>query len=768
MVKSKTSPEGSSSLIIVESPAKARTIGRYLGKRFVVKASVGHIKDLPKSKLGIDVDNDFNADYEILKDKKKIVSEIRTAAKNADKIFLAPDPDREGEAIAGHIYDEVSEVNSNVFRVLFHEITPKGIAAALDNPSKINTNKIQAQQARRILDRLIGYQISPLLWKKVRRGLSAGRVQSVTTGIVIAREKEISIFVPQEYWSVEADCESSDSTIFSANTYRYDNKKVELKTGDDADKIVQEVKNNTATVIKVEKKERKKNPLPPFVTATLQQDVARKLRFTAKRTMALAQRLYEGIEGATGLITYMRTDSVRISDDAINDVRTYIAKKYGEDYLPAKPVIYKNKRATQDAHEGIRPTLFDHDPKKVRALLEQSTERDVKALGDLYELIWNRFVSCQMVPAKWDQTAIDIECGRVVLRANGQILKFSGHTAVYQSSTAQEDTNTPTKSKDKGKDKLLPALNKGDVVTIKAIHPEQHFTKPPARFSEASLVKELEEKGIGRPSTYASTLSTIVDRAYVEKKEGKFFPTELGEIVNELLTQSFPNLVDTQFTAEMEHDLDRIEEGDIPWRVLLKDFYGPFRKDLDKADETMRDVKREEIPTDLVCEKCSQPMVKKWGKYGSFLACTGYPDCRNTKELEKTADGSIKLAVIPVTDELCETCNAPLVVKRGKFGSFLACSRYPECKTTKPISLGVDCPKEGCGGFLVERRSKRSKVFFGCSNYHEKKCEFNLRDRPIPTPCPECDAKFLTQKENRKGIIHACATCDYKQSSDSA
>ena len=361
----------------------------------------------------------------------------------------------------------------------------------------------------------------------MRRGLSAGRVQSVTTGIVIAREKEISIFVPQEYWSVEADCESSDSTIFSANTYRYDNKKVELKTGDDADKIVQEVKNNTATVIKVEKKERKKNPLPPFVTATLQQDVARKLRFTAKRTMALAQRLYEGIEGATGLITYMRTDSVRISDDAINDVRTYIAKKYGEDYLPAKPVIYKNKRATQDAHEGIRPTLFDHDPKKVRALLEQSTERDVKALGDLYELIWNRFVSCQMVPAKWDQTAVDIECGRVVLRANGQILKFSGHTAVYQSSTAQEDTNASEKSKDKGKDKLLPALNKGDVVTIKAIHPEQHFTKPPARFSEASLVKELEEKGIGRPSTYASTLSTIVDRAYVEKKEGKFFPPSL-------------------------------------------------------------------------------------------------------------------------------------------------------------------------------------------------------------------------------------------------
>ncbi len=746
-------------LVVVESPAKARTIKKYLGKGFTVKASVGHVKDLPKSRIGVDVENGFEPEYVVIENKNKVISDLRDAAAGVESVYLAPDPDREGEAIAWHIAEEIRPVNPNIQRVLFNEITRKGVTEALAHPTTLDTNKTDAQQARRILDRLVGYEISPLLWKKVRRGLSAGRVQSVAVRLLVEREREIAAFKPEEYWTVEAECDSGNPPPFTARVHRWDGDKADPKNQRDAEEIAAELKRGPATVSTIEKKERRRRPQPPFITSKIQQEAARKLRFSAKRTMALAQRLYEGLElgeeGPVGLITYMRTDSTRIADDALNEVREYIGQNFGADYLPEQPVVYKTSKKAQDAHEAIRPTSMQYTPEMVaRALAEHAEGPD---LVKLYTLIWNRFVACQMTAAVYDQTTVDIERGKAVLRANGQVMKFPGFTRVYLEQEGDEETPQAET------DRLLPPLSEGQSVKLVTVLPEQHFTQPPPRFSEASLVKELEEKGIGRPSTYAAIMSTIVDRGYVDRQDRRFVPTELGTLVNDLLVESFPDIVNVEFTAQMEEGLDGVEEGGTEWRKLLGDFYKPFSKDMEVARKNMRDVKREEIPTDHVCADCKKPMVIKWGRNGSFLACSGYPECRNTKEIERKSDGTFDIVPETTTDESCETCSAPMKVKRGRFGSFLACSRYPDCKTTKAISLGVACPRETCGGFLTEKRSKRGKSFFGCSNYSKKGCDFVSWDRPIKEPCPDCGAKFLVKRENRRSSVIKCMSCDYKR-----
>jgi len=753
-----------SALVVVESPAKARTIGKYLGAGYVVKASVGHVRDLPKSKIGVDFENNFEPSYEVLEGKKKVVAEIRKAARENETVFLASDPDREGEAIAWHIAEEIKDVNTNFKRVLINEITKKGVAAAIAAPRMIDMNKTDAQQARRILDRLVGYEISPILWNKVQRGLSAGRVQSVAVRLVCEREEEIKAFIPEEYWSVDVTCRASAPPPFEARINRWKGEKAEPKTRDQATEIAAELAAGSASVTSVEKKERRKKPQAPFITSRLQQDAARKLRYSAKRTMALAQRLYEGVElgaeGPTGLITYMRTDSTRVSDDAMLALRTYIGETYGADYLPETPNTYGNKERAQDAHEAIRPTLMEWTPEKVAVALAEHPEGN--ELVKLYTLVWQRFVASQMVPAVYDATTIDIERGQAQLRATGQVLKFAGYTKVYE---VAETDDAVAQAADSA-DRLLPPLEVGDAITLESIRPEQHFTQPPPRFSEASLVKELEEKGIGRPSTYAAIMSTIVDRGYVEKKEARFWPTELGILVNGLLVVSFPEIVSSDFTAKMESDLDRVEDGQQDWRVLMAGFYAPFKIELETARTEMRDVKREEIATDWVCEKCSKPMVIKWGRNGSFLACQGYPECRNTMEVVKNLDGTWEKVPPQTTDEICETCGAPMTVKRGRFGSFLACTKYPDCKTTKPISLGVKCPRVGCGGFIAEKRSRRGKPFYGCSNWAKKQCDFVAWDKPIPQPCPICSAKFVLKKETKRGITLRCMECDWKQGVD--
>jgi DNA topoisomerase-1 len=756
---------GDSALVIVESPAKAKTIKKYLGAGYVVKASVGHVKDLPKKTMGIDIDHGFAPEYVVIEGKKKVLAEIKQAARNVQRILLAPDPDREGEAIAWHIAEEVREANPNIQRVLFNEITKKAINEAIARPMALDVKKFESQQARRILDRLVGYQISPVLWTKVKRGLSAGRVQSVAVRLVAEREAEITAFRPQEYWTVEAQVEAQTPPPFTTRVSKLDGKKVEMTNEGHAREVVDIIRAAALRVAGVERKERRKNPPPPFITSKLQQEASSKLRFSPKRTMGLAQRLYEGVEmgeeGPVGLITYMRTDSTRLSDDAVVEARAFIADKYGATFLPGEAVVYKTKKGAQDAHEAIRPTSLKYDPETVRALWAGGNgggrdERESDDLLRLYTLIWNRFVACQMVAAVFDQTAIDVDAGRVELRASGQVMKFAGFLSVYAETVEDAANEDETGA-------ALPDVREGDTLKLLETKPEQHFTQPPPRFSEATLVKELEEKGIGRPSTYAAILSTVQDRGYVEKREGRLHPTELGVMVNGLLVKSFPEIVSTDFTAQMEEQLDQVEDGTADWVKVLTTFYGPFKADLEKAKIEMRDVKREEEATDQVCEKCGKPMVIKWGRNGHFLACSGYPDCRNTKEYTRNADGS--LTVVSTTrpsDQICPTCGSPMVIKRGRFGEFLACSRYPDCKTTSPISLGVDCPK-GCGGYLTEKRSKRGKIFFGCSNYSKTGCDFVSWDRPLPQACPKCGAKFVVQKVSRAGTRIRCIAegCDY-------
>ena len=749
---------GSGTLVIVESPAKASTIKKYLGPGFEVKASVGHVKDLPKASFGIDIEHDFQPEYVVLEAKKKVIAGIKTAAKRAAEVLLAPDPDREGEAIAWHIADEIRPSNPNIHRVLFNEITEKAVLEAIAHPAELDPKKYESQQARRVLDRLVGYQISPVLWAKVRRGLSAGRVQSVAVRLLVEREDEIKAFRGQEYWTVEVELEGKNPPPFAARLVAVDGKKPEMVHEGQAQAALELIRQAPLRVASVECKERRKNPPPPFITSRLQQEASNKLRFSPKRTMALAQRLYEGLElgaeGPTGLITYMRTDSTRISDEAIKEVRAQISSRFGPAHLPSEPNVYKSKKGAQDAHEAIRPTLLDRDPERVRALLSENgggrDARETQDLVKLYALIWNRFLACQMAPAVFDQTTVEIEAGRATLRASGQVMRFAGFLDIY--AETQEDA-----AADEESGGSLPAVEEGEVLRLLGEKPEQHFTQPPPRYSEASLVRELEEKGIGRPSTYAAILSTIQDRGYAQKREGRLLPTELGVVVNGLLIKSFPDILNTDFTAQMEERLDEVEEGAADWIKLLRDFYEPFERDLERAKVEMRDLRREEEPTEEVCDKCDKPMVIKWGRNGYFLACSGYPECRNTKEYTRNPDGS--LTVLPATrpsDQSCPTCGSAMVVRRGPYGEFLACSRYPECKTTSPISLGVACPRPGCGGYLSEKRSRRGKVFYGCSNYTKSKCDFVSWDRPIPKPCPSCGAAFVVQKVLRSGTRLRC------------
>jgi DNA topoisomerase-1 len=742
----------SSSLIIVESPTKVKTIKKYLGSDFDVLASMGHIKDLPKSKLGIELDSHFEATYNVIDSRKKVVSNLKKAAKDAKHIYLAPDPDREGEAIAWHIAEEIGAKNKDIHRVLFNDLTKKTVLDALQNPLELDTNKYDAQQTRRILDRLVGYKISPILWDKVKRGLSAGRVQSVAVRIICDREEEIRKFVSEEYWHITANLEGANPPPFDARLSKIDGKKAQVKNEAQSTEIADYLKTASFTVVKQEKKEVRKSPMPPFTTSKLQQEASRWLRFPAKKTMSLAQKLYEGIElgkeGSVGLITYMRTDSVRIAEEAIRDIRNYIGENYDTAYLPAKARIFKNAASAQDAHEAIRPSSMAYKPQDIKQYLSNDEFR-------LYQLIWNRFVASQMNPAIYDQTIIDIEAGKYLFRAQGSVMKFSGFTIVYTEGKENGDVEDEF-------GKTLPEVSVGETLTLLSLKPEQKFTQPPPRFSEASLVRELEEKGIGRPSTYAAILSTIQDREYVRMEKGRFIPTDLGMLVTELLVKNFPKILDVEFTASLENQLDSIEEGKAKKLDTLDSFYASFKNELKNAELHMRNVKREETPTDLVCDKCSSPMIIKWGKKGRFIACSNYPACKNTMNIPQD-NQEVGPRESSLTDVICSQCGKNMVIKEGRFGKFMGCSGYPECKNTMPISLGIQCPESGCTGKLCEKRTKKGKVFFSCSNYPS--CTFAIWDKPVPQSCPQCSAPFLVEKHtSRGGNYKACLTkdCRYK------
>lgn len=743
------------SLLIVESPTKVDTLKKIVGKGFVIKASVGHLKDLPKKKLGVDIENDFKPDYITIRGKGKILAELKAAAKKADDIYLAPDPDREGEAIAYHIANEMKKLTKGkIYRVMFNELTKKAVTEAIKNPTELNTNKVNAQQARRILDRLVGYKISPILWKKVHRGLSAGRVQSVALKMVCDREKEIQDFKQEEYWTITADLKGSQEPEFQAKLFKLDQEKMEVTQEEQALEIVQAVEGGEWILEGITKKERKRNPVAPFITSTLQQEASRKLNFSPKKTMMLAQRLYEGLtvegKGTVGLITYMRTDSTRLADEAVGNLRDFILDKFGKEYIPAKPNTYKVKKSAQEAHEAIRPTDFSIEPKPLKDKIEKDLYR-------LYELIWLRAVSSQMVPAILDTTQFDIRSGKYLFRANGSVIKFMGCLQVYVEAT-DEDSGASARD-----DKILPDLPKGEKLHLQKILPEQHFTQPPPRFTEALLVKALEEKGVGRPSTYASIISVIKDRDYVRSEDKRLAPTELGTLVFELLMENFPGIMTEEFTAHMEDQLDLIEEGKIEWVETLKTFYVPFEKDLAEAEKKMRDIKSEVEETDEVCEKCGQPMIIKWGRFGKFMACSGYPECKNTKEVGgKDEDPDAVKA-----EGNCDKCNSPLIIKVGRFGKFIACSAYPDCKFTKPISLGVSCPETDCKGYVSTRRSKKGRTFYGCSEYPN--CTFTSWDKPIAESCPECDNPYMVQKwKKNEGESIMCPKCSFKKSTEAA
>jgi DNA topoisomerase I len=796
-------------LVIVESPTKAKTINKYLGKQYVVKASLGHIKDLPKKDLAVDVDHDFQPRYEVIEGKKKLITELKQTAKKVEQVYLAADPDREGEAICFHLQEELRDGKKNgprIYRVMFNEITKRAIQKAFQEPGQVNGHLVDAQQARRVLDRLVGYKISPLLWDKVRRGLSAGRVQTVALRLIVEREREIRAFVKREYWTIDVDLAAQKPPVLTARLLRQNDEAPEIGNQEAAGALVAQLQGAAYTVKSVGTREKKRNPVAPFITSTLQQESSRKLRFSVKRTMMLAQRLYEGVElgkeGSVGLITYMRTDSTRVSDDALRDVRQYVGDRYGKEFLPESANIYKSKKEAQDAHEAIRPTSMAYTPDQVEKYL---AEDELK----LYRLIWNRFVASQTMPALYDQTTIDVAARGsngvdYLFRATGSVLKFEGFLKIYQEGKDQAD------EEDEELKHRLPAVEEGETLRFREIHPEQHFTEPPPRYNEATLVKKLEADGVGRPSTYASILSTIQEREYVRKEGGRFLPTELGMVVTDLLLESFDDIFDVKYTARMEEELDDIEEGKLDWREAMAEFYGKFARDLEHAEEHMTDIKRMEKPTDLTCEKCGRPLVIKWGKHGSFIACTGYPECTYTRELTVDLPDVDKVDLSEQGDEeYCENCGRPMVLKKGRFGTFYACTGYPDCKTTKPIggqqkkpdqpleekcpqcgnnlvlktgrygeftacsnypackyvkqkTIGVKCP-ECSEGEIVERRSKRGKTFYGCSRYPD--CNFVAWGKPVAEKCPECGSPYMIEKWLKAGPVWQCpnAECKHKQ-----
>jgi len=714
------------SLVIVESKAKADTINKYLGRGFTVKASMGHVRDLPKKNLAIDVEDDFEPTYVTIRGKGKVLKELKTAAKTADMVYLASDLDREGEAIAWHVAELLKLTPEKTRRVVFNEITKNAILEAMEHPREIDMRKVNAQQARRILDRLVGYLVSPVLWKTIYYGLSAGRVQSVALRLICVREDEIDAFDPVEFWTIDGVFETGAGDTVEARLERIDGRKVEMSVseGDDARAITESLEGKPFKVTDLTKREKRLHPNPPFITSTLQREASNRLRFSSKKTMVLAQQLYEGlpIEGENvGLITYMRTDSTRMSDEAVAAARSYVFEHFGQEYLEPKERRFKTKKGAQDAHEAIRPTAIDRTPESLKNQLSADQFR-------LYQLIWRRFVATQMQRAVYENTAVVISSGPYEFRASGSVVRFAGWTAVY-----------PHVRKDV---KELPVLEVNDPMKAVSITPNQRFTKPPARYSEATLIKELEAQGIGRPSTYASIIDTLKKRRYVHLEKRSFEPTELGRTVWSLLAQAFPHIFDVEFTATMESELDRVESGDDEWVDVIRDFYGPFKKRLDEVEDQTKELKQSLIKeTEERCEKCGAMMVEKWGRNGRFLACSTYPKCKFTKPVEGDE--------LPEFDITCELCGGKMKVKHGRFGEFLGCSNYPDCKHTMAIPTGVSCPEENCSGLLVKRRTKKGRTFYGCSEY--PKCGFAIWDKPVPKACPSCEASFMVEKKPKGG-----------------
>jgi DNA topoisomerase-1 len=793
-------------LVIVESPTKAKTINKYLGKDYTVEASLGHIKDLPKSRLGVDIEGDFDTEYGVIPGKEKVVAKLKKLAKTAPAIYLAPDPDREGEAIAAHLAEELGDGKKKnrkpIHRVAFNEITKRAVQEAFQHPRTIDQHLVDAQQTRRVLDRIVGYQVSPLLWDKVRRGLSAGRVQTVALRLIVEREREIKAFEKKEYWTIDAHLSAARPPAFDARFIGRGDEKTEVPNQEEADKIRTALQQAQWSVRNIEKKERRRSPAPPFTTSRFQQDASRKLRFSVKRAMMLAQRLYEGVElgdeGSVGLITYMRTDSVQVSKDALAEVRDLIGSQFGKDFLPETANTYKSKKAAQEAHEAIRPSSVARHPDDIKKYLHEDEYK-------VYKLIWQRFVASQMSPAVFDQTGVDIEAkaptDSFTFRVTGSVLKFEGFLKVYEESKEGKD------EEDESLKHKLPPLEAGQKLTLRELKPEQHFTEPPPRYNEASLVKELEERGIGRPSTYATILSTIQERQYVQKIGGKFIPTEIGLVVTDLLVENFTEIFDPQYTARLEEELDEIEEGKEKWTAALGDFYKKFEKDLRYAEKHMENIKRMEKPTEEKCERCGSPLVLKWGKHGSFFACSAYKkddpnSCTFTKENPIDLP-ELDTAEMPETsqEEYCENCGRVMVLKRGRFGQFMACTGYPECKTTRRLDQGRKvpdvaleeiCPKCGrnlvlrhgrygefisCSGYpeckyikqnfigvkcplckdgeLVEKKARRrGNLFYGCSNY--PKCKFTSAYKPVAEKCPQCGSPYLLEKHLKSGSVLMC------------
>ncbi len=715
------------SLVIVESPAKAKTIQKYLGADYDIIASVGHIKNLPDSRLGVEIGERFLPQYEVIKTKKDIIKRIKQGSRTADRVYLAPDPDREGEAIAWHIAEEIGP-REGMYRVMFNEITKGAILKALESPQTLNINRFNSQQTRRILDRLVGYQLSPLLWKKVKQGLSAGRVQSVALKMVCDRERAIQAFLPVEYWTIHARLEGSSPPPFEARLVSVGDRKAEVARGDEANRIRNAVESSPILVEKVTRKQRQRRPAAPFITSRLQQEAVRKLRFTAKKTMMVAQTLYEGIdigeEGLQGLITYMRTDSTRLSAESMESARNYIQKKYGEAYLPVGgPTLHKAKKGTQDAHEAIRPTSLEHEPDRIRASLTADQYK-------LYCLIWDRFLASQMAPAVYDGLSIDLKTGEFGLRATGSHQVFPGFMAVYT-----EGKDGEPGEDEEGDGIHLPDLKEGEKVRCLGVEAIQHFTEPPPRYTESTLIRDLEDKGIGRPSTYALILTNIQDKEYATRDKGKFTPSQLGILVSDLLQENFSTLINEEFTAELESRLDEIEEGKADWQKILREFHDRLKERLDVAEQAMRNVKRDGVQTAFPCEKCEKPMVLKWGRNGQFLACSGYPECRNAKSVDVDPNGAIRPIEDNVpTDEKCDKCGSMMLLRHGRFGKFLACSSYPGCKNTRPLpgegrdgkpqqplpsSEGLP-PCEKCSSAMAWRRG-RFGPFVACTNYPECK-----------------------------------------------
>jgi DNA topoisomerase-1 len=754
------------SLVVVESPAKAKTIKKILGGDYIVESSVGHIRDLPPKELGVDIENAFAPKYVLIRGKGKVVKSLQSEARKVDNIYLAADPDREGEAICWHLFEELKKTKKPIYRITYNEVTKNAILEAIQKPGDIDMALVDAQQARRVLDRLVGYQISPILWRSVKPGLSAGRVQSVAVRLICEREAEIEAFKPEEYWTLTATLTPTKiQHIFPAKLHKIGKKKGEINNYgfriDEAraKELAADAKTHDYIVEKVQKRERKQRPVPPFITSTLQQEASRKLRFTAKKTMLVAQQLYEGLEigneGSVGLITYMRTDSTRVAQEALQAARTYIETTYGGEYLPNRAVNYRSKKGAQDAHEAIRPTVPLRTPAALKPYLNDEQYR-------LYELIWMRFIASQMNPTILDATTIDVKAGPYLFRATGSVVKFDGFRRIYMEGKDDPIANAPESEEE---NISLPIVKEGDALDLRKLEPKQHFTQPPPRYNEATLVKMLEAKEIGRPSTYASILSTIT-KEYIAKERGRLLPTDVGRLVNELLIHGFPTIIDVEFTAKMEDQLDTIADGKVEWAETLEQFYPSFQTALQEAPDKMYEARKAmEEQSDEKCEKCGSNMIVKWGRYGRFLGCANYPECQNIKRL--TADDTPTAEPEP-TDTACDKCGEPMVIRVSRAGAkFLSCSGYPKCKNAKPVPMGIDCPEADCDGYLGERRSRRGKVFYGCSNY--PKCEFSTWDKPVPEPCPKCNAPFLVEKTKKtRGsevvtTFIACSSseCDY-------